>query len=189
VPFAAAAMLIEFLGAAKLSTPSTGLPLLAGQPGLFRPENANRHAAHCEVGWDPAVRFGARRLALRANPAVVRARGMAAERARRAEETRCRWKKIAKRTQSRRRNPGGSRDWMAKEPSQFVGRLDPQYPRPLADVRPLSCSLLRRRRHGFPRSHRPPERKVKAQWSMLRYRTNSTANQPEKARKYNALAH
>jgi hypothetical protein len=37
------------------------------------------------VEWDSSVRFGARRLALRAIPAVVRARGRAAERARRAE--------------------------------------------------------------------------------------------------------
>ena len=40
---------------------------------------------------------------------------------------------------------------MAKEPSQFVGRLDPQYPRPLADVRPLSrpfCGIAGTDSHG-----------------------------------------
>jgi hypothetical protein len=81
------APLIKFLGDAKLSTPGAGCrswPRSAGQPRLLRPENANCHAGHREVGWEPAVRFGARQRSRRANPAVVRARGMAAERAGRA---------------------------------------------------------------------------------------------------------
>jgi hypothetical protein len=64
------------------------VPLLApsaGQPRLLRPENANCHAGHREVGWDPSVRFGSTQPAPRANPVVVCARGMAAESACRAE--------------------------------------------------------------------------------------------------------
>jgi hypothetical protein len=87
-PDAGGALLIKFLGDAKLSTPGAGCrswPRGAGQPGLVRPENANCHAGHREVGWEPSVRFGARQRSRRANPAVVYARAMAAERAGRAE--------------------------------------------------------------------------------------------------------
>jgi hypothetical protein len=55
-----------------------------------------------------------------------------------------------------------------REPSQFVGRLGPAV-RPSPRRCPSAVpSLLRRRRHGFPRSHGPPESKVNGQWLTLR---------------------
>jgi hypothetical protein len=98
---AAAAVLIKFLGDVKLSAP--GCRFLGGSAGhqrLLRPENPNRHAGHREVAFIRAL--GSRQLS-RAN---VCARGTARVLVELREPTSM--KKIAKRTQSRRRNPGES---------------------------------------------------------------------------------
>jgi hypothetical protein len=79
------AMLIEFLQDAKLHTPGTG-----GRSWPVAPVSQDSFARRMRTVMQdgiPSVHFGARHLALRANPAVGRARGMAAESACRAEGT------------------------------------------------------------------------------------------------------
>jgi hypothetical protein len=78
-------MLIEFLGGAKLHTPGAG-----GRSWPVAPVSRASFARRMPIvmqdtARDPSVRFGARQLSLRANRALVRARGMAAENACRAE--------------------------------------------------------------------------------------------------------
>src|SRR5919106_4411193 len=88
-------MLIEFLGDAKLATAGAGCrswPVTPVSQGSFA--RRMRIVMQDNARWDGSVRFGARQPALRANPAVVRARGMAAESACRAEGARCRRKKL-----------------------------------------------------------------------------------------------
>jgi hypothetical protein len=76
----AAAILIEFLGDAKLTTPGAGCrswPRSASQPGRPSPEECELSCRTPRGGMAFIRAFGASQLSLRANPAVVRARGMA----------------------------------------------------------------------------------------------------------------
>jgi hypothetical protein len=95
--------LIKFLGDVKLSL--SRLPLLArsaGQQRLLRPKNPNRPAGHPEVASIRALWLEAAVAARQ--PCRLRTRNGESAR---AEETEVD-KKTAKRTQSRRRNPGES---------------------------------------------------------------------------------
>jgi len=99
-------VLMKFLGDVKLSTPGCrSLAGSAGQQRLLRPENPNRHAGHREVASIRALWLEAA-IAAR-QPCRLRTRNGESAR---PEGTDVDEKKIAKRTQSRRRNPGGSRD-------------------------------------------------------------------------------
>jgi hypothetical protein len=83
---------------------------------------------------------------------------------------------IAAAPQAQQASSRAGRHRRCTSPGMTLPRRPPRVPAP----RPLG-----RRRHGFPRSHGPPERKVKAQWLRLRCctdRVQATLRRPVPAR-------
>jgi hypothetical protein len=161
---AVSAMLIEFLGNAKLSTPGAGCrswPVAPVSQGSFRPENANCHAGHREVAWDPAVALA--RGSDRCAPTLP---ASAHEEWRECSSSRGRPRSMKKNCET---NP------ITAQESWWFSRLNGKGTQPIRrpagpTVRPSPrrCpsavpSLLRRRRHGFPRSDGRPERRARPQ--------------------------